>query len=170
MTNKPREFALPDHSRLAPLYPGADLADAYAVAVPPDSSADVAELARAVLAEPPGWVKPLMAARDGIMRWFGVKTVQKIVEGSARRGRETIGFFPVRERLDDEVVLGEDDRHLDFRSSFLVRQDAAGSRELVWVTVVHCRNRLGRLYLAAIGPFHRMIVPAYLARLTRGAR
>jgi hypothetical protein len=65
------------------------------------------------------------------------------------------------------MVVGEDDRHLDFRAAILQRTDAAGGRELVVVTVVHCHNRLGRTYLAVIAPFHRTILRANLERAVR---
>jgi Protein of unknown function (DUF2867) len=46
----------------------------------------------------------------------------------------------------------------------MVRNGAAAKRELVAVTVVHCHNLLGRTYLAAVAPFHRIIVRANLER------
>lgn len=67
----------------------------------------------------------------------------------------------------NELILGEEDRHLDFRGAALVRA-GADRRELVVVTVVHCHNALGRGYLLAIGPFHRAIVKASLARAVVG--
>jgi hypothetical protein len=65
------------------------------------------------------------------------------------------------------LVVGEDDRHLDFRVAILLRAGAAARREFVAVTVVHCHNRLGRTYLAVIAPFHRVIVRATLERAVR---
>jgi hypothetical protein len=64
-------------------------------------------------------------------------------------------------------VMGGDDRHLDFRVAVLLRSGAAAGRELVVVTVVHCHNRLGRMYLAMIAPFHRTILLANLERAVR---
>jgi hypothetical protein len=78
-----------------------------------------------------------------------------------------IGFFPVLSKSAGEMVMGGDDRHLDFRVAVLVRADAPGGRELVVVTVVHCHNRLGRTYLAVIAPFHRTILRANLERAAR---
>ncbi len=80
---------------------------------------------------------------------------------AAARG-PVIGFFPVLSKSATELVVGEDDRHLDFRVTLQLRADAAHGRELVAGTVVHCHNRLGRLYLATILPFHRVIVRASL--------
>lgn len=153
----------PVGGRLAHLYDGADLVDTYAVALPHDAAADVRELARFVLAHPPAWVAPLMAVRDTVMGSLGIKTAADL----SRHGRTTrngvIGSFPVIETSACEIVMGADDRHLDFRTSMLVTA-ATGSRVLHWTTVVRCRNASGRVYLKVIAPFHRAIVPAYLDR------
>jgi hypothetical protein len=78
-----------------------------------------------------------------------------------------IGFFPVLSKSAGELVMGEDDRHLDFRLAVLLRAGAAGDRELVVVTVVHCHNWLGRTYLKVIAPFHRLIALASLEQAAR---
>ena len=63
-----------------------------------------------------------------------------------------------------EVVLGENDKHLDFRLSVLCSgQSSPGAkRHLILSTVVHCHNRLGRLYISLIAPFHRIVVQSNL--------
>ena len=100
------------------------------------------------------------------MATVGVKSSRAIGVAAAARG-PVIGFFPVLSKSARELVMGEDDRHLDFRLAILLRTGAAGERELVVVTVVHCHNWLGRTYLAVISPFHRMIVPASLEQAAR---
>jgi hypothetical protein len=78
---------------------------------------------------------------------------------------ERTGFFPLQSRSEHELVVGEDDRHLDFRASVLVRRrDDGGGDELVATTVVRCHNALGRTYLAMISPFHSLIVRSGLRR------
>lgn len=169
---KARAVPAPPECGLAPLYAGADLLDAYAIALPEGASGDVMVLARATMGERAGWVKALMRVRDGVMALFGVKTSKAIGAAAATRGEGHIGFFPVRGRSEREVIVGEDDRHLDFRASILLRP-AAGSgadgagREMVATTVVHCHNRLGRVYLRVIEPFHRVIVRGSLNRAAR---
>jgi hypothetical protein len=162
---KARTVTAPADSMLASRYPGADLLDAYAITLPAEASGDIDRLTRAVMGRPAGWARALMRVRDAVMAPLGVKTSASI----AREGRgERIDFFPVLDRSAREMVLGEDDRHLDFRTSVLVRNAAAGDgRELVATTVVHCHNLLGRAYLTAIAPFHRVIVRSYLTRAAR---
>ena len=63
--------------------------------------------------------------------------------------------------------MGQDDRHLDFKTSFLLLGEGL-ERELAWVSVVRCNNNFGRVYLATITPFHRTIVPGFLTAAARG--
>ena len=62
-------------------------------------------------------------------------------------------------------MLGFDDRHLDFR--IVVESDRlTDERTSVRVmTLVKRHNRLGRFYLAAIMPFHKLIVASTMTRI-----
>ena len=120
-------------------------------------------LAMTALGNPPSWVRLLLLTRDGVMGLFGVKS-----SGEVRRsahGRDRIDFFPVLSCSANEIILGADDRHLDFRLSLLRQPAMQGLPVLVATTVVHCHNRLGRWYLAAIMPFHRLIMRSSLSRI-----
>lgn len=158
---------VPSESVLAPLYVGADLLDAYAIHLPMGANDDLEALARAGFERQPWWIRALTRARDVIMAPVGVKSSRAVGVAAAARGQQVIGFFPVLSKSAGELVMGEDDGHLDFRLAILLRADAAGGRELVVVTVVHCHNWLGRAYLAAITPFHRVIAPASLEQVAR---
>ncbi|QNK67141.1 DUF2867 domain-containing protein [Variovorax sp. PAMC26660] len=163
---KARAVPIPSNSVLAPLYAGADLLDAYAIQLPAGASNDLEVLARAALEKQAWWIRALTGARDVVMATVGVKSSRAVGLAAAARG-PVIGFFPVLSKSATELVLGEDDRHLDFRVSLQLHTDAAHGRELVAGTVVHCHNRLGRTYLATIAPFHRVIMRASLERAVR---
>src|SRR4051795_8127073 len=160
---KARAVPVPSDSVLAPLYVGADLVDAFAIDLPLGASDDLEVLARALFERQAWGICALAWGRDAVMVMVGVKSSRAIGAAAATRG-PVIGYFPLLSKSAGELVVGEDDRHLDFRVAMLLRTGAAGSREFVAVTVVHCHNRLGRTYLAAIAPFHRVIVPATLER------
>jgi hypothetical protein len=165
-----RPVALPTDSSVAQLYAGADLADAFAIDIGrADGARDIRALAQSVLGDPAPWFRALLALRDAAVVGFGVKTARQMRDAAARNPAGYIDFFPILWRSDRELVLGEDDSHLDFKVSLLLRPaaNAAGS-ELVATTVVHCHNRLGRIYLAVIAPFHRLVVKANLQRAARG--
>jgi hypothetical protein len=78
-----------------------------------------------------------------------------------------IGGFPVVSASDDRVVLGFDDRHLDFRIVIDVMADRPSGQTLSVMTLVHRNNLLGRLYLAAVLPFHKLIVRRMLSGIGR---
>ena len=164
---KAHAVPVPSDSVLAPLYVSADLLDAFAIHLPAGASDDLEVLARAGFERPAGWIRALTRLRDAVMATVGVKSSRAIGAAAAARG-SVIGYFPLLSKSAGELVVGEDDRHLDFRVAILLRTGAGGGRELVVVTVVHCHNRLGRTYLAAIAPFHRAIARANLEQAARG--
>ena len=166
-----RRVASPPESAIEGWYRGADLLDSYAVTLPAGASEDVATLAARLFDRPPLWIRSLLRLRDQLMGRLGVKTTSEIRTAGPRDGRGRIGFFPVHARLPHEIVLGEDDRHLDFRASVLLQIDERTAvRRLVVTTAVRCHNRLGRVYLIVISPFHVLIVRSNLSRLMTGAR
>lgn len=161
--------AVPAGSRIAGFYARTDLIDAYAVTLPEHASGDPETLARFVFSRLPPWALTLMAIRDALVAGFGLKTSRQLRPDTPLQQRERVGLFRIYSREANEIVLGEDDKHLDFRLSLLCTEPTAQSprRELVLSTAVHCHNRLGRTYIALIAPFHRRIVRACLRQAAR---
>lgn len=168
-STKARAVPMPGNSVLAPLYPRANLLDAFAIQLPAQASDDLEVLARIALEHPAWWIRALTHVRDVAMATVGVKSSQAVGLAGAAHG-PVIGYLPLLTKSATELVLGADDRHLDFRVTVQLRADAANGRELLVGTVVHCHNRLGRVYLATIAPFHRVILRANLERAVREMR
>jgi hypothetical protein len=161
-----REVPPPAESGVASWFDAADLADAFAVPIDAaDAAKGVDSLARSALEDPAPWIRLLLGLRDALVAGFGVKTSREVRRAAIADNAERIDFFRILARSDRELILGEDDRHLDFRLSLLlrVRPDGSGD-ELVATTVVHCHNALGRVYLALIARFHRLVVISNLSR------
>jgi hypothetical protein len=98
-----------------------------------------------------------MAVRDVLVAGFGLKTARQLKAPDAHDKSGRVGIFRIYSTSKSEIVLGQDDKHLDFRLSVL-----CNGHHLIVSTVVHCHNRLGRLYIRLIAPFHRWIVQASL--------
>ena len=130
-------------SRKAP----GDFLDCYAVAadLPPRRAAEV-------ITAFPGWTRLLLRLRGALTAPFGL-----FADGPD--APDKVGPFPVECETDEELVAGFDDRHLDFRVSVLSREG-----RVFLATWVHPHNLGGRLYLAAIMPFHILIARDALAR------
>ena len=144
------------------LLPTADFADAFSFCVD-DPSLDAVTAAHRALDRSPGWVSGLMQLRDLIVRPFGLQTRHDLSLVKVQR----IGAFPVLSTTPERVVMGVDDKHLDFRLAIDVARLNDRRREIVATTLVRTHNLLGRSYLAVILPFHRRIVPGIMAQVAR---
>jgi hypothetical protein len=137
--------------------PSADFTDAYSIHIA--EPLDARQAARRMVERRPRWVNGLLVLRNLAVSPFGLKR-------GAPVGAERIGIFPVVSASPQRLVMGFDDTHLDFRVVVEVAPEGSGQR-VTATTFVRTKNRLGRLYLAAVKPFHRVIVPAMLAQVGR---
>jgi hypothetical protein len=154
----PMVHAIKPEPGVAGFLAGADFIDAYQVKCA-DAGLDATTAAQLMFARPPEWITQLLALRNALMRPFGLKTGQETYDNVRK-----IGIFPVESANPDRAVLGFDDKHLDFR----VVVDVARTRdasEVTATTLVRLNNRLGRLYLTAILPFHKLVVRSLLKRV-----
>ena len=75
---------------------------------------------------------------------------------------ERLGLFKVFSRSENELILGEDDKHLDFRVSLLQVPLSSSKAELTISTTVKFHNAFGRSYFFLVKPFHKLIVQTML--------
>jgi len=156
------EVSTPPQALISTGLPSSDFSDTYSGHT---TRTDVTamQVAKGMFEHPPRWVSSLMAVRDGVVSLVGLKT-SKGLGAQNREGK--VGIFPVRSNTATEVVLGEDDKHLDFRVWVHVEPQGSGCR-VTASTVVCTHNRLGRVYLATIMPFHRLLSRQMLSRALR---
>jgi hypothetical protein len=109
----------------------------------------------AVFRDPPRAVVVLLHLRNALAPLAGV-------ERGDSSAFDTIG------RSREEVLLGVDADHLDFRASVLVEPEARGTTVTV-STVAAIRSPAGRLYLAVVKVVHPMVVRSMLRRAARKA-
>lgn len=146
-----RRTTPPPESVVAGWYENASLLDSYSIDLSSSKQYSMRVLATRTVGDPPAWIKALVAVRDAVVTPFGVKTSGEV--RASRADNERVDFFPVQWESNDEIVLGEDDRHLDFRLSLLRRNSPTGT-QLIATTVVHSHNAFGLTYLNVIRPFH----------------
>jgi hypothetical protein len=152
-----REFK-PD-AAMKGLLPGAQFGDSFRIAVN-DEALDARRAAERMFLRLPGWIDGLMKLRNCVVAPLGLKTPSHTKAIVA----DSIGPFPVISDTPQRLVAGFDDRHLDFRVIVDVTGHAP-NREVTATTLVMTHNRLGRVYLTTILPFHRLIVPAVLRQV-----
>ena len=141
------------------LLAGAQFVDAYRILVE-GTGLDARKAATKMFARPPRWVDALLNLRNLIVAPLGLKTSG---DGEPASGG-VIGLFPILSETPERLVAGFDDSHLDFR--VVVDVVSAGSgQQVTATTLVLTHNPLGRVYLAVILPFHRLIARSMLRQL-----
>jgi len=128
------------------------------------------DLGKAFFSSGPKWTGHLFTLRNKIVVLFGLKTngkvndrQQQLADFKCVKGEE-LGLFKVYHKSENEVVLGQDDKHLNFRVSLFVRtsEDSNKQKEIIITTTVVFNNWFGRLYFLPVKPFHSIIVPVML--------
>ena len=126
--------------------PRIDYSDAFAVERRRETPADPQVWADAIFHSPPAWVAALMGLRQALVGLVGIE------RGSSES-------FAVLARGGDEVLLGSDSGHLDFRA--VVRTEP---ERVVLSTVVQLNNLRGRAYFGLVRLVHPLVVRSMLRR------
>lgn len=130
----------------------------------------ILEIAETFVKPGPKWFEGLFALRHKIASIFKLKTPAAIKSGDDNYRNKweagaRAGIFKVFSKTETEIILGEDDRHLDLRISLLLNQHVNSSEKKVTVsTMVKYNNNLGRIYFFVVKPFHRAIIPVLLKK------
>lgn len=163
---KPSE--IPAQSAIAKRLTGAYFHDAWSViAAEPDLSA-LGQFLRAASATP-SWVNALMNVRNRAVATVGLKNLGGLNHLNAAKPEadykpgDRIGIFTLIEKTPDEVLFGDNDKHLNVvLSVHRAVSVTTGETTITLTTVVHIHNLLGRLYMLPVTPMHKMIVPSVL--------
>jgi Protein of unknown function (DUF2867) len=142
--------ARPEHYTVLP---AATFADTYVVHG--TKCVTAIEVAQAAFGKAPGWISRLMQLRKALVAPFGLRHDPPTPNSRA------IGIFPVLLDTKDKVVLGLNDKHLDFR---VVVELLNRGTTVSLTTLVKSHNIFGKIYLAIIMPFHRIIAATIVAQ------
>ncbi|MEM0933962.1 MAG: DUF2867 domain-containing protein, partial [Bacteroidota bacterium] len=128
------------------------------------------DIGKAFFSSAPGWTAKLFALRNKMVSFFGLKIPEKtnnreeLLKKFKCEPGERLGLFSIYHKTADEVVLGEDDKHLNFRVSLYKEPigEEEGKKGLTISTIVKFNNWFGKLYFLPVKPFHKLIVPRML--------
>lgn len=123
-----------------------DWSDCQRQPVSPRACTDPSEWTSRLFHDPPKWVATALSLRDRVVRLLGLRVTSS----------ET---FRVLAQNDHEVLVGRDDRHLDFRASVRCWDGAVDV-----ITFVQVHNLLGWLYLCPVRIVHPSMVRKILRR------
>ena len=114
----------------------------------------------------PNWINGLFKLRNFLVKFVGLKSSEednmKEFERCIRTG-ETYSFVSVPAKNTNETVLLLSDKHLNaYLSVFIGNKER--HKTISAITLVHFKNRLGRIYFFLIRPFHGVIVKSLLKK------
>lgn len=160
---KVTQINIPIHSLLRHTHQKLDYQDCFQASfLDRDSLATPTETCMAFLLSVRALKQKLLNRRDKIASLFAIQKAKdtempELTNFKYETG-EQLGSLKVFYRNNNEIILGANDRHLNFKISLLL-EDAKpnGKRSLNFSTGVIFNNSLGRLYFLFIKPFHKLI-------------
>lgn len=168
MKNQITETAIPASSKIAEDLPGAYFYDCFETPFP-HKDLSAMQIYMDTFAKTPAWVNAMMGIRNRVVVLFGLKNVggmkalNKNKPPEAYKVGDKAGIFSLVYKSDEEVILCDSDKHLDVKVS-VSKQTRDGQPFIALSTVVHVHNNLGRAYMLFVGPAHKVIAPAVLAK------
>lgn len=136
-----------------PLLPSTDFGDTFSTTNHRDT---ITEITQNIFGSAPPWVIALMKFRNSLVRFIGVNTVIPDESKQQFKVGGYIGFFKIYSITDNEILLGEDDTHLNFRVSIFNSKEKEYNIKVS--TLVTYNKIIGRVYMFFVKPFHKIVV------------
>lgn len=160
---EPVKVSLPKHSKIKSLANDSYFHDSWKIpaAIP---TLDPLEQFIRVMQATPKWMDSLMILRNQIVGFFGLKNlgafsnIDPSKSSSDYKIGDRVGIFTLIEIDEDEVLLGDNDNHLNVVVSICKEKGNNNSTASVTVsTVVHVKNWMGKAYMLPVTPVHHFI-------------
>ncbi len=163
-TDTVRTVPVPTGSLISNTFAVTHFADAFEMTLPPGAPESIDALARVFERSSPRWIDVLMQLRNRAVSLIGFKTslppALRPQSDAPLAPGDRAAIFLVFARTNDEILMGLDDKHLNFRVS-LLRAVSGDAPTLTVTTIVHFNNWIGRAYFLPVRPIHHLlIVPA----------
>lgn len=130
-----------------------DFEDTFSTTNHADNLEDVTKL---VFAHMPKWVIVLLNVRNQLVKLIGLKSDKPVDYNEDFKVGGYMGFFKIMSLTDNEVMLGANEDHLNFRA--LVKRQTSNSFNIQVTTLVEYNNAKGKMYMSIVKPFHRLVV------------
>ena len=158
------EVKIPESSSYTKYISDVDYSDAYKVRLK-NLELSIEEIYNNVFSYVPSWIMRLMVFRNKIVSIFGLKTDTVLNDKKSLKVGERFGIFKIYSIEENEIIAGDDDKHLDFRVSVLKKDE-----ELIVSTLVHYNNIFGKVYMTLIKPFHKLVIKVMIKNAVKKER
>jgi len=117
---------------------------------------DIKDITNLIFNTSPKWLELLLKLRNNLVKIIGLKTsIPKDYNETFKVGGY-VKFFKIYSISNNQVVLGANDSHLNFRA--IVEIDTSRNYNIKVITLVQFNNKKGEFYMNIIKPFHRLVV------------
>ena len=164
------EELIPRSDKILVSFGQANYEDSFCLILETKNLLDVDYIIFKIIKSLPKWFKILLNSRNTIARIIGLKTgrIERIFENSSRlniKQDQLIGDFFILLKGKKHLITELNDKHLDFRFSILISENE-GITKVSLSTIVKLNNFFGKIYFFLVKPFHRLIIPNILKRLS----
>jgi hypothetical protein len=135
------------------LFDTIDFSDTFSTS---NHSNTIEEIAKLIFDTSPKWISNLFRIRNWIVKFFGLKTSVPADYHTKFELGGYVKFFKIYYIAENEVILGADDKHLNFR--VLIYNTHAEKYNIKVTTLVKFNNSFGKFYMTLVKPFHRLVV------------
>ena len=156
---------LPVYSLIQNEIKNCDFVDSFSI-LSERNKINSSELLQVYFHSSPKWVEILYKIRRKFAKLVNLKTGEgknKKIDPPYIVG-QYIGLFRIYQMNNNEVILGEKDKHLDFKVS-LMSVSENGNTRIYITTLVNFNKISGKIYFAIIKPFHTLILKAVLRKM-----
>ncbi len=165
MAHNVQATTIPPGTRIADYAQGAYFSDSWSVVAAEPGLTALGQFIKAMRATPK-WIDRCMQVRNRVVQWVGLKDLGGMAQFSLEKPEadyqvgERLGIFTLLEITPDEVLMGDNDKHLKVVLSVSRAEQPSGEVVVNMTTVVHLHNFLGKLYMLPVAPAHKLIAPA----------
>tara|TARA_B100000945_G_C20347828_1_gene580674 strand:- start:183 stop:707 length:525 start_codon:yes stop_codon:yes gene_type:complete len=164
------EELIPKNDKIYLTFEKVDYEDRFSLIVKTKKIFDIDFIILKLIKTIPKWVVLLLNLRNVIANIFGLKTgkfenIYNNKEALNFNQHQSIGDIFIFLKEKNHLIAELKDTHLDFRFSILVKQND-GITKLSLSTIVKINNFFGKIYFFLITPFHRLIIPNILKKLS----
>ena len=144
--------------------------DAYQFSFSGIQKIDTYDLIRYFILCFPWWMKVMLITRELFARIVGLKVANlKAIKKEIRDFKGEVGtgialFRVIENNNENEILLGLDDKHLNFRLSVL-NTFKEKHHIITYTTKVEIHNRMGKVYSSFVLPVHKLIMRSVLAKV-----
>lgn len=154
-----QEIALPNTKGIKTALDKIDFKDAFAIT---NHRNNLEEITKMVFEQNPKWLQFLFKIRGLFGVYLGLKKHTPSDYKDDFKVGGHVKFFKIYSIEPNEIILGANDNHLNFRVSVYNSHTLKNNIQLS--TLVKYHNRTGKIYMKLIAPFHRMVIRYMLQR------